>query len=319
VADERQPVRTAPSGPAAEPDVVALTGWFSFLHGEATAGDLLALETVRAALDAQGLAHETFWSPGFRPAGPSLEDLRAPARHRRMVFVCGPLHGPQVAGLHRLFAHSVRIAVGVSVIDAHDQAVLGFDRIIARDAPGARPVPDLAVAAPRAPQPPVIGLALTTGQGEYGERRRHDDVVSAVRRRLAAKDVALVPLETRLSTTQWDLPSTAPQFEAVLRRMDLVVTNRLHGLVLALRCGVPALAIDPVAGGAKVSAQGRACGWPAVLGPEEADTDAFERWLTWCLEQGRDMARERQLSLASAGLGAATSELTDALLAADER
>lgn len=33
----------------------------------------------------------------------------------------------------------------------------------------------------------------------------------------------------------------------MLRRLDVVVTTRLHGLVLALKNGVPALAVDPVA------------------------------------------------------------------------
>ena len=53
--------------------------------------------------------------------------------------------------------------------------------------------------------------------------------------------------------------------------MDVVVTTRLHGLVFALRGGVPALAIDPIAGGAKVAGQAEAIGWPAILPPEETD------------------------------------------------
>ena len=34
----------------------------------------------------------------------------------------------------------------------------------------------------------------------------------------------------------------------LVSRLEVVVTTRLHGLVLALRAGVPALAIDPAAG-----------------------------------------------------------------------
>jgi hypothetical protein len=309
------PDDTRPPGPEA----VALTGWFSFADGEITAGDLLALEAVRAALDERGLAYETFWSPGFHPEGPSLDRLRAPAHHSHMVFVCGPAHGEQVERLHLLFAHSVRIAVNVSVIDPAGPAVRGFDRVIARDAPRSAPAVDLSAAVPLDPPVPVAGVILTTGQGEYGDRRLHERTASTVRHRLAAKDAALVPLETRLSTTDWDLPSTAAQFDAVVRRMDVVVTNRLHGLVLALRLGVPVLGIDPVAGGAKVSAQGRACRWPAVLAAEEADTDAFDTWWDWCLTEGREVARERRRTLASDRTHAMTAQVTEALLTMSPR
>jgi hypothetical protein len=74
--------------------------------------------------------------------------------------------------------------------------------------------------------------------------------------------------------------------------LDVVVTDRLHGMVLALRAGVPALAVDPVEGGAKVTAQAHACGWPAVVGAERLDVRRLEHWWTWCLTSGRSAARE---------------------------
>jgi polysaccharide pyruvyl transferase WcaK-like protein len=55
----------------------------------------------------------------------------------------------------------------------------------------------------------------------------------------------------------------------VISRLDLVITMRMHGLVLALKHGVPALAVDPVAGGAKVTAQAQA--W-ALAGGGDAGT-----------------------------------------------
>jgi Polysaccharide pyruvyl transferase len=51
----------------------------------------------------------------------------------------------------------------------------------------------------------------------------------------------------------------------VIARADVVVTTRLHGLVLALTQGMPVLAVDPVAGGAKVATQAAAWGWPVLL------------------------------------------------------
>ncbi len=46
--------------------------------------------------------------------------------------------------------------------------------------------------------------------------------------------------------------------------MDIVVTTRLHGMVLALKNGVPAIAVDPIVGGAKITQQARAINWPIL-------------------------------------------------------
>ncbi|CAL9632768.1 hypothetical protein SUDANB174_06083 [Streptomyces sp. enrichment culture] len=275
------------------PDAILVTGWFSFLHGEATAGDVLALARVERVLRDAGLAYDVVWSPGFRADGTHFDDVD-PAAYSRLVFVCGPVHGPQVEELHRRFAHCVRIAVGVSVVDPDSPAVTGFDRVLARDGAGTGPGVDLAARAPALGEVPVVGVVLTHGQQEYGGRRRHAEVAAVLTRWLAGRDCARLELETRLDAHDWRLCGTPAQLEAVLARLDLVVTDRLHGLVLALRAGVPVLAVDPVEGGAKVSAQARACGWPALVAAERlagASADrVLERWWHWCLTDGRAVA-----------------------------
>ncbi|MFF9086074.1 polysaccharide pyruvyl transferase family protein [Streptomyces sp. NPDC014991] len=263
-----------------------MTGWFSFLHGEATAGDVLALDRVRDVLARAGVAHDVAWSPGFRPGALHLEDVR-PEDYSHLVFVCGPLHGRQIEQLHRRFAHCVRIAVGTSVIAPDTPAVTGFHRVLARDAGNAEPGRDLAARAPALRPRPVVGVVLTHGQHEYGRQRRHGQVADQVTRWLAAKDCARLEIDTRLDIHDWRLCATPAQLEAVLTRLDLVVTDRLHGLVLALRAGVPALAVDPVTGGAKVTAQARACEWPALVPAERLDEPRLERWWHWCLTSGR--------------------------------
>lgn len=270
-----------------------LTGWFTFLHGEVTAGDVLALERVREVLDRSGIPHDTAWSPGFRPDGPHLGDAD-PARYTHVVFVCGPLHGPQVAQLHERYPDCVRVAVGVSVIDPGDPAVRGFHHVLPRDAEEARPTADLAAAAPEAPAAPVAGVILTRGQGEYGGRRRHEEVAERVTGWLARSDCARVELDTRLADGDWRLCGTPAQLQSVLARLDVVVTDRLHGLVLALRAGVPALAVDPVAGGAKVTAQARVHRWPALVPAERCAREELDRWWRWCLTEGRAAARLRR-------------------------
>jgi hypothetical protein len=243
------------------------------------------MEAVQEALLGAGVPCDLAWSPVFRPSGPSLAEVE-PGRYTHLVFACGPLVGEQVRRLHHRYAHCRRIAVGVSVIDPHDPAVLGFHEVLARDGGGQEPRLDLAAELP-VPDVPVVGVALAPGQPEYGSRRRHEQVEDELTAWLNTRDCARVPIDTRLDPYGWRNSGTAAQVEALIRRMDLVVTTRLHGMVLALKNGVPALAVDPVEGGAKVGAQARAWGWPALVtarpGDPALDPAALERQWEWCL------------------------------------
>ncbi|MET9172362.1 MULTISPECIES: polysaccharide pyruvyl transferase family protein [Streptomyces] len=267
-----------------------IAGWFSLRHGEATAGDVLAERQVAAALTAAGVRHDTAWSPGFRPGALSLDAVR-PEEYDTLLFVCGPVHGPQVASLHARFGSCRRLAVGVSVVDPADPAATGFHEIVPRDGTDAPARPDLAAGAPAGPPPPVAGVILTHGQGEYGRRRRHEEVTARITDWLAGKDCARVPVDTRLATDDWRLCATGEQFLSLVSRLDLVVTTRLHGLVLSLRTGTPVIAVDPVAGGAKLTAQARALSWPALLHPGTLTPAALDHWWEWALsERGRGTA-----------------------------
>lgn len=259
---------------------VLLTGWASFLHGEATAGDVLSLRAAGAALAEAGIDHDVVWSPGFRPGTRHLPDA-PPGDYTHLVFACGPLHGPQVRSLHERYAGCRRIAVGVSVPDPRDPAVTGFHRVLPRDG-GGTAEPDLSLGAVVSPTP-VLGVILAPHQPEYGSAGRHGEVHDALTGWLAGLDCARVPLDTRLAHEDWERCATPDQFVAAVSKMDAVVTTRLHGLVLGLRAGVPVLAVDPVAGGGKVTAQGRALDWPVVAAEEAGDTALLDSRLKWCL------------------------------------
>ncbi|MFV8131914.1 polysaccharide pyruvyl transferase family protein [Streptomyces syringium] len=273
---------------------ILLTGWFSFLHGEVTAGDLLAAQAVQQTLHQAGIAHDTAFSPRFAPRALHL-DAADPARYTHLVFACGPLHSrPAPDGtsplldLHARFARCHRIAVGVSVPDPTDPAAALFDDLLHRDLAGHAPATDLSLHAPAPARPPLLGVILTHGQHEYGPLRRHTAVTRALTDWLPTTRAARLPLDTRLDTRDWRLPATPDELHTLLARLDAVITTRLHGMVLALRAGVPALAVDPVAGGAKVTAQATALGWPAVLPCESVRPRHLDRMLRWCLSaQGR--------------------------------
>jgi hypothetical protein len=287
------------------------------LHGEATAGDVLALEAVQRSLDRAGVGYDVAWSPVFRPGALRLEDAQ-PGRYTHLVFVCGPVHGAPVADLHSRFAALRRIAVGVTVVDRSDPACAGFDLVLARDGGQGPPLRDLSAAiplharprTPDAPTPPVpvTGVVLASGQGEYGARRRHEKVTGDLAGWLGGKSCAPVLLETRLDSRDWRLCSSPSAFEALLSRMDVVVTTRLHGLALALRAGIPALAVDPVDGGGKVTAQATAWPWPAMVPADQAaDRDRLDELWAWCLSPD---GRQTAAAAARSGPGSAEALLT---------
>src|SRR4051794_2622150 len=107
---------------------VLVTGWSSFLDGEATAGDVLSMEAVRDSLLEAGLGVDVAWSPRLRPGGLRLEQAD-PNAYALLVSVCGPGHGRQVRQLHERFVHCGRLAVGVSIVEADDPAVAGCHQI----------------------------------------------------------------------------------------------------------------------------------------------------------------------------------------------
>jgi Polysaccharide pyruvyl transferase len=259
---------------------VLVTGWSSFQDGEATGGDVLSMETVRDSLVEAGIAVDVAWSPGLRADGLRLEGTD-PNAYTHLLFVCGPAHGRQVRQLHERFAHCRRVAVGVSIVVPDDPAVTGFHEIIARDGAGISPHRDLA-AGPRCAQVPVVGVVLAHAQHEYGKQQRHDDVHARLTSWLALQDCALILFDTRLDGRDWRFARTPDQLESIIKRLDVVVTSRMHGLVLALKNGVPALAVDPIAEGAKVSAQAAAWGWPAVMRADRLTEANLDHWWGWC-------------------------------------
>ncbi|MFG3256976.1 polysaccharide pyruvyl transferase family protein [Streptomyces sp. NPDC048172] len=296
---------------------VLLSGWFSFLHGEVTTGDVLALRRVQEVLHRAGVPYDTAWSPVFRPGALRLTDA-APEAYSHVVFLCGPLQGPEVEVLHRQFAGCVRIAVGTSVPDAGTPAAARFHSVLPREAPGTAPPLDLAALAPGTAPVPVVGLILGQGRhGQHGHGHGHGrEAVHALTRWLGAQDCARLPLDTHLDSGDWRLCAHPGQVQSLLGRLDTVVTDRPHGLVLALRAGVPVLAVDPVAGGAAVTAQARACDWPAVVAADRVGFAECERWWSWCLEAGgRRLARERSAGLTPARTHDRAHELLSVLRA----
>jgi hypothetical protein len=256
-----------------------LTGWFSFDTAEVTAGDLLAGATVRRWLDEAAVPNRVAMAANFRRGEEVDWTAVDPAEISHVVFTCGPAAGPLVEQLVARFPTATRVLVGVSVVDG--TARLAPDVVIERDSP-ARSSPDLSLAT-SSPQVPVVGVIYSHEQPEYADRQRHVKAHLLLDDLMVASDVAPVVVDTRLHPGETHLCATPAQFESVLGRLDAVVTTRLHGLVLALKAGVPALAVDPISGGGKVIRQARAVGWPAAVEVDEVTSGRLAELLAWCL------------------------------------
>jgi polysaccharide pyruvyl transferase WcaK-like protein len=133
-----------------------------------------------------------------------------------------------------------------------------------------------------APRVPVVGVILIDSQSEYGERDLHERANNAILRLVAAHEMSAVRIDTRLDCNTTGLRS-AREVESLIARMDVVLTTRLHGMVLALKNGVPAVAVDPVSGGAKIRRQAETVGWPIVLAAETLEPTALEQAYAHCL------------------------------------
>ncbi len=269
---------------------------------EATAGDELATRAVEEHLLAAGHDVVSAWSPAMSLVRAGPRDQRYddvdPRRVDVAVWVCGPLAGQPVHEFHTRFAHSRRLAVGVSVLDASDPAVAGFDAVVPRDAAGVVPQRDLAA------RPPVEHAAVV---GVFSPTARASTAAAAGTSRCppgsppgwagwTPRRGARDPARPR----DWRLPARAEHVAAVVARLDVVVSTRLHGLVLALRAGVPCVAVDPVGGRGKVSAQARAWGGPSCR--RRGQPAALDEGFAWCRSRtGRDAARAAREVAATAG------------------
>ena len=267
---------------------VLVAGWFSWSGHGSTAGDVLACEVVCRWLSAAGRAFDV---ASMLQSLPGVDWRQAdPEAYSDVVFVCGPV-GRRTAlpDLLGRFPGSRHVAIDVTMLEAVD-AWNPFNVLIERDSDRAAR-PDLSFVA-EAPPVPVIGLVLVEPYDpEYPGRDMQAAARAAVARLVDSRDAAVVEIDTRLEHNGTGL-RTPVEVATLIARVDCVITTRLHGLVLAIKAGVPALAIDPVAGGEKIRRQAEAIGWPYVrVADELADAD-LQAALDACLtEDARRLAR----------------------------
>ena len=272
-----------------------VAGWFSFEQMGATAGDLLARDVALEWLREAGHDCDVAIAPPFE--GGVDWRLVDPAAYSDVVFVCGPFGNgwPVTDFLERFAGHRV---IGLNLTMLEPLEVWNpFDLLVERDS-SRRAHPEMAFASQQA-LVPVIGTVLVHPQLEY-KNGMHAAANEAIARLTEAQPMAVVPIDTRLDENTTGL-RTAAEVESIIARMDVVLTTRLHGMVLALKNGVPVVAIDPIAGGAKLQRQAETIGWPLIFRADAIDDRQLAEAVRFCLTpegrraagRCRDEARER--------------------------
>ena len=263
-----------------------VAGWFSFEDMGATAGDLMARDIVCDWLRCAGHTYELAHAGPFEGG---VDWRRAdPREYSHVVFVCGPFgNGEPVTDFLAHFAGCRLVGVDLTMLEQLDRWN-PFDLLYERDSP-ATAHPDLAMLSDT-PLVPVVGVVLVHSQKHPGAM--HDVAHAAIERLIATSEVAAVSIDTRLDIPNAGGLRTPAQVESLIARMDAVVTTRLHGMVLALKTGVPPVVVDPIRAGDKVLKQAGALGWPVAFTADALDDRALTEALAYCLTQeARDEAR----------------------------
>ncbi|MEJ7618603.1 MAG: glycosyltransferase [Pyrinomonadaceae bacterium] len=265
-----------------------VTGWFSFERMGATAGDLLARDVACEWLAGAGQSYDVALAAPFR-GGVDWREVD-PQSYSHVVFVCGPFgNGGPIKRLLRRFANCRIIGLDLSMLEPLDQWN-PFDALWERDSSVAAR-PDISFHS-RAAKVPIVGVVLVDPQPEYKGKGMHETANKAIKQLVDSRELSAVAIDTRLDLNRTGL-RTASEVESLISRMDVVLTTRLHGLVLALKNGVPVIAVDPVAGGAKIKRQADTVGWPLVFTADALAADALQQAFDYCLtEEARVRARQ---------------------------
>lgn len=265
-----------------------IAGWFSFEQMGATAGDLLTRDLVCDWLKDLHVDYEVALAHPF-DGGVDWQTVN-PEDYSHLIFVCGPFgNGWPITEFLPRFSHCRMIGLNLSMLESLD-IWNPFALLLERDS-SFTSRPDMAFLS-KPSRVPVVGVILVHPQKEYRSKARHEEANAALQRLVASQEISAVPIDTRLDENSTGL-RTALEVESLIARMDLVLTTRLHGTVLALKNGVPAIAIDPIAGGAKILRQAETIGWPVVFTADTVTDDALQRAFEYCLtESAKTKAQE---------------------------
>jgi len=269
---------------------ILVSGWFSFQGMGTTAGDIISKDILCDWLRAENIAFDVALAPSYNCSEGVDWQKVDPLRYTDVIFVCGPFgNGWPLTEFLSYFSGSRLIGVNLSLLESLE-TWNPFTLLYERDS-SINANPDITLNG-EASRVPVIGVILAHKQKEYKEKSLHENVNIVIERMLNTLEASIVPIDTALDNNSAGL-RTPGEIEALIARMDVVITTRLHGTVLALKNGVPVIPIDPIKGGAKISRQVKTLEWPLLFNAERLDEKDLSAALVFCLtEEARQKAKE---------------------------
>jgi hypothetical protein len=267
-----------------------IAGWFSFENMGTTAGDLIARDLVGTWLKEASITYDTAVAASFPCKGGVNWQEVNPQQYTDVVFVCGPFgNGWPLTEFLNHFSSTRLIGINLSLLQSLN-TWNPFDLLYERDS-SVTTNPDITFNGSFT-SVPLVGIIRAHKQKEYGERALHDTANAAIDRLLKNHEAAVVHIDTALQANKSGLRTPA-EIETLISRMDMVITTRLHGTVLALKNGVPAIPIDPIAGGAKISSQVNTLQWPVLFNATSLNDEALSTAFAYCLTAA---AREQAIA-----------------------
>jgi hypothetical protein len=203
-----------------------------------------------------------------------------PTTYSHVLFVCGPFgNGWPINDFLSRFAGCHLVGLNLSMLEPLE-TWNPFELLFERDSSNVSR-PDISYSSTQV-LAPVVGIVLIDTQNEYGGRDSHVVANDAIRRLAASRPMAAVSIDTRLDINTTGLRSAA-EVESLIAHMDVVLTTRLHGTVLALKNGIPVISIDSVIGGGKITRQAKTVGWPMVFQVEDLEDGSLQQAFDYCL------------------------------------
>jgi polysaccharide pyruvyl transferase WcaK-like protein len=288
---------------------ILVSGWFSFDNMGTTAGDVIACQLVCNWLRKNNLDFDIA-SRQQDLKGIKWEDA-IPERYTHVIFICGPFgNGWPVTEFLDYLKNSKLIGLNLTILQSLEKWN-PFDFLIERDS-DRQHNPDITFGA-KIQKAPVVGVIRAHKQKEYGKRAKHENANEAIDQLINSREMAIVNIDTSLENNQFGL-RTSNEIESVIAKTDVIITTRLHGLVLALKNGVPALAIDPISGGAKITHQADAISWPYKFDVDSLKQQPLINAFEECLNGKAQNQVNKSVGLAKEMINKIENELKEYLL-----
>ncbi|MDP2943687.1 MAG: polysaccharide pyruvyl transferase family protein [Candidatus Omnitrophota bacterium] len=267
---------------------VLVTGPFSFRKFKVTSGDIMAKDTICEWLKQANINYDVALTNPFI-GGVNWLSVN-PESYSHVILVCGPLTDNIITVMFlKRFSHCRLIGINLSMLQPTN-IWNPFDVLIERDSIR-HSRPDISLLAHQK-KIPVVGIILVHPQPEYGNRSKHRLVKKAINHFIASREMIAVNIDTGLDPNTAGLRNAA-EIESLIAHMDFVITTRLHGLVLALKNGIPAIVIDAISGGAKVLTQAKTIGWPIAISVDNLTEGFLQKSFEYCqTEEAKTKVRE---------------------------